>query len=152
MQRARGPWWAALLLLVSSGIAGCDRDDGDTTTSSDDEAVEGGSAGSDGSNDSGESSESSGDDEAPLTCDELECPVGHVCVEPRAYCDESTDPPELRRDPAYCQPLVSPPEQSSAHADGELVLYLGIAMCEDPQMLEGLHGPMVTCPDEPPCT
>jgi hypothetical protein len=124
-------------------------------TSSDDVVAEGGSAGSDGSDDSdgsGGSSESGDDGEAPLTCDDLVCPVGHVCVEPRPYCDESVDPPELRRDPAYCQPLVSPPEHSRVDAaDGELVLSLGIAMCDDPQMVAGPHGPMVTCPDEPSC-
>ena len=119
-------------------------------TSSDDVVAEGGSAGSDDSDGSGGSSES-GDDELPQTCDDLVCPVGHVCVEPRAYCDESVDPPELRRDPAYCQPLVSPPDHSTAHADGELVLSLGIAMCDDPQMVAGPHGPVVTCPDEPSC-
>ena len=149
MQRARGPRWVALLLLGASVIAACDRDEGDPVTS-DDVAAEDESAGSD---DSNASSGSSGGDEddGVLTCRELECPAGQVCVEPRPYCDEASDPPELRRDPAYCQPVVTDPERLDAV--GELVLVSGIAMCDDPMVSEGPNGQVVlSCPDpDLPC-
>lgn len=151
MQRARGPWWAALL-LAPTVIAACDRDEGDTATSSD-VGAEDGSAGSD------DSSDAAGSDEASPTCDDIMCPAGHVCVQPRPYCDETTDPPELRRDPAYCQPVVAPPDRAAR--DGELDLaapgepdpLVGIAMCKAPELLEDGRGQLVMeCPgDDPPC-
>lgn len=147
MQRARGPWWVALLLLApSSVIAACDRDDGDDTIVSSDETTAGTSAGSEDS----EASSGDGNRDA-LTCDDLTCPAGQVCVEPRPYCDESTDPPELRREPAYCEPVVTPPEHATAR--GELVLSAGVAMCEDAQRVVGADGhTLAECPEpEIPC-
>lgn len=146
MQRARGHWWAALLLLASSSvIAACDRDEGDTIISSD-ETTAGTSANSD---DSGSSSDDG--NREPLTCDELVCPAGQACVEPRAYCDQSTDPPELRRDPAYCEPTLAPPDQATI--DGDLVVSPGVAMCEDAQRAVGADGQVLAeCPaPEIPC-
>lgn len=149
MQRARGHWWAALLLLSPSVIAACDRDEGDTIVSSD-ETTAGTSAASD---DSGSSSDDG--HREPLTCDELVCPAGQACVEPRAYCDESTDPPELRRDPAYCEPTIAPPgtPPDQATVDGDLVVSAGVAMCEDVQRVVGADGRTLTeCPEpEIPC-
>lgn len=152
MKRARGPWWAALLLLASTPIAACDRDEGDTATSSDVGAEEG-SAGSD------DSSNAAGSEEASPTCDDIMCPPGHVCVQPRPYCDDSTEPPALRRDPAYCQPVVAPPDQAvdegtwDLAAPGEPDPLVGLAMCEDPEMVEDDRGQLVLeCPDvELPC-
>lgn len=147
MQRARGPWWIALVLLApSSVIAACDRDDGDDKVVSSDETTAGTSAGS---NDSEASSDDGHRD--PLTCDELMCPAGQVCVEPRAYCDESTDPPELRQEPPYCQPSITPPEHGTAH--GELVFSAGVAMCEDAERVVGAGGQtLAQCPEpEIPC-
>jgi hypothetical protein len=145
MQRARGPWWTALVLLAPSVIAACDRDEGDTVVSSD-ETTAGTSAGSD-------DSEASSDDgnRGPLTCDELMCPAGQVCVEPQAYCDQSTDPPELRQEPAYCQPTITPPGRATV--DGELVLSAGVAMCEDTSRVVGADGQtLAQCPEpEIPC-
>lgn len=145
MQRARSPWWAALLLLAPSVIAACDRDEGDTVVSSG-ETTAGTSAGSD---ESGASSDD-GSRNAP-TCDELVCPAGQVCVEPRPYCDESADPPVVRREPAYCQPRVAPPEDATV--EDELVLSAGVAMCEDAQRVVGADGAILAeCPEpEVPC-
>jgi hypothetical protein len=142
MQRARGPWWAALLLLAPSVIAGCDHDESDTATSSD-VGAEHESAGSDDSNDDG--------GQASLTCRDLVCPDDQVCVEPRAYCDESVDPPELWHTPAYCRPLVSPSGGSMAMAEGTPIS--GIPMCDDPDVSQGLDGQVaIECPEiELPC-
>lgn len=152
MQRARGPWWTALSLLAVFVIVACDHDEGDTATTYDvvagDESV--GSDDDDG-DDPSDAADDGEDDLVSLTCMELECGADEVCVQPRAYCDESTDPAELRRDPAYCQPVALPlVGLMRVEAGGGPV---GLAGCDDPQTIQGPDGQVfLACPEiDVPC-
>ena len=126
MQRARGPWWAALPLLAPLVVAGCDHDEGDTASAS-------GGVGEDGS-----VGDSNVGDPVPITCDELRCADDELCVEPRPYCDLSGEEPELRHEPAYCRPMDALPPRGAV--DGEAGGGVEVGLCDDLRT-EGVYGP-----------
>ncbi|MCB9700971.1 MAG: hypothetical protein H6711_03695 [Myxococcales bacterium] len=144
MTTSRGPRWLALTLGWIVTVGACERgDDGSTSV-----------AGTDGAGESAGDDLSDDDDEAPLTCAEMTCPQDSVCINPPAYCDESEDPPVLRRDDAYCRPITSGGGASAAIDD---VTLIGLARPEcdllTPALAWDAAGQaIITCPDiQLPC-